>query len=553
MSIYPALRYRDAHAAIAWLQEALGFEAVAVHETDGRVGHAELAFGDGMIMIGSTGVGDPQFDRGVGVVVDLPRHARRRRGVGAREGRRRRGRARARGHGIRLARVQRPRPGGERLVGGDVRPGALLSRWTSPASSTVSPPSSRRTRRPPRSAMPAPVPSPAAQTTRRPSSASRSRRASRVSSAASRDSSAASRSRQHASGAMPSVAAWQLRRQVGRVDVRVDADPEHGPALGGASLDEHSRHLAPVEQDVVRPLHARVRACDVGDREARAQRQQRIRVADHEREQQRAARRCPRAALAAAPCGLRPCGDERPVRRPAAASSRATALVEPVSRRCSRGRPSALTRAPRAARRPAGAEQRPRVTAVDGDGQRAAGVLEEQQRAGLDVGERAGQHAGGAPAAVAHRDPPADLELCALEVAVVGVEREVPVGVDRRSRGRSPRPPRPSRARAPRAPARPGRAASPRRRARRRRRAGPRRARTGRARGRWRTPAPAATARRTRRPPPRRRRSARRRAAAARCRGPTSSRSSSLVRSATARRRAPTSGSTTARWTPGAA
>ena len=67
MSIYPALRYSDAHAAIAWLQEALGFETVSVHEADGRVGHAELAFGDGMIMLGSTGAGDPQFDRGAGV------------------------------------------------------------------------------------------------------------------------------------------------------------------------------------------------------------------------------------------------------------------------------------------------------------------------------------------------------------------------------------------------------------------------------------------------------------------------------------------------------
>jgi uncharacterized glyoxalase superfamily protein PhnB len=76
MSIYPALRYRDAHAAIDWLKEALGFEAVSVHteptssagtgEADGRVGHAELAFGDGMIMLGSAGSGDERFDKGVG-------------------------------------------------------------------------------------------------------------------------------------------------------------------------------------------------------------------------------------------------------------------------------------------------------------------------------------------------------------------------------------------------------------------------------------------------------------------------------------------------------
>jgi uncharacterized glyoxalase superfamily protein PhnB len=63
MSIYPALRYRDARAAIAWLQDTLGFETVSVHESDGRVGHAELAFGDGMIMLSESGAGDPQFDR----------------------------------------------------------------------------------------------------------------------------------------------------------------------------------------------------------------------------------------------------------------------------------------------------------------------------------------------------------------------------------------------------------------------------------------------------------------------------------------------------------
>ena len=45
MSIYPALRYRDAKAAIAWLKDALGFEEVSVHEADGRVGHAELTIG----------------------------------------------------------------------------------------------------------------------------------------------------------------------------------------------------------------------------------------------------------------------------------------------------------------------------------------------------------------------------------------------------------------------------------------------------------------------------------------------------------------------------
>jgi uncharacterized glyoxalase superfamily protein PhnB len=54
MPIYPALRYRDAGAAIDWLERAFGFETVARHDNpDGGVAHAELRLGDGLIMLGS--------------------------------------------------------------------------------------------------------------------------------------------------------------------------------------------------------------------------------------------------------------------------------------------------------------------------------------------------------------------------------------------------------------------------------------------------------------------------------------------------------------------
>jgi len=47
------LRYRDCAGAVAWLTEAFGFETRAVHQDgSGRVVHAELTFGNGMIMIG---------------------------------------------------------------------------------------------------------------------------------------------------------------------------------------------------------------------------------------------------------------------------------------------------------------------------------------------------------------------------------------------------------------------------------------------------------------------------------------------------------------------
>ena len=50
----PTMRYRDAKAAIEFLCNAFGFEKQAVYEgPDGAIVHAQLIFGNGMIMIGS--------------------------------------------------------------------------------------------------------------------------------------------------------------------------------------------------------------------------------------------------------------------------------------------------------------------------------------------------------------------------------------------------------------------------------------------------------------------------------------------------------------------
>ncbi|MFG2975069.1 VOC family protein [Streptomyces sp. NPDC048331] len=85
-SICPTLVYRDAKAAIKLLTEAFGFSQVAVYEgEDGSVTHAELAYGNGMVMLGSSGRGGA-FDKamegagpsGVYVVVDdVDAHHRR--------------------------------------------------------------------------------------------------------------------------------------------------------------------------------------------------------------------------------------------------------------------------------------------------------------------------------------------------------------------------------------------------------------------------------------------------------------------------------------------
>ena len=52
-NIFPALHYRDPDAALEWLKRAFGFEEKAVYRSDdGRIQHAELQLGDGVVMFG---------------------------------------------------------------------------------------------------------------------------------------------------------------------------------------------------------------------------------------------------------------------------------------------------------------------------------------------------------------------------------------------------------------------------------------------------------------------------------------------------------------------
>ena len=53
-TIVPTLRYRDAPAAIDWLERAFGFRKhFVVPDGEGGVAHAQLTFGNGMIMLSS--------------------------------------------------------------------------------------------------------------------------------------------------------------------------------------------------------------------------------------------------------------------------------------------------------------------------------------------------------------------------------------------------------------------------------------------------------------------------------------------------------------------
>lgn len=62
-TIIPTLRYDDAPAAIDFLVDAFGFEVVADHRDGDVVSHAQLTWGDGMVMLASTSRGDNEFDR----------------------------------------------------------------------------------------------------------------------------------------------------------------------------------------------------------------------------------------------------------------------------------------------------------------------------------------------------------------------------------------------------------------------------------------------------------------------------------------------------------
>lgn len=64
VNVIPTLRYDDAAAAVDWLCDAFGFERhLVVPGEDGEVVHAQLVFGNGMVMVGS--MRDDEFGRHV--------------------------------------------------------------------------------------------------------------------------------------------------------------------------------------------------------------------------------------------------------------------------------------------------------------------------------------------------------------------------------------------------------------------------------------------------------------------------------------------------------
>lgn len=53
-SLGSAVYYKDPLAALDWLERAFGFErSMVITDSDGNLGHSEMKFGDGYIMVGS--------------------------------------------------------------------------------------------------------------------------------------------------------------------------------------------------------------------------------------------------------------------------------------------------------------------------------------------------------------------------------------------------------------------------------------------------------------------------------------------------------------------
>jgi len=73
VKLYPTLRYDDPRAAHDWLQRVIGFESVAVHEReDGTIEHAEMRWGEDLIMFGPSNAAFPRSPAMIYVTCEDP-------------------------------------------------------------------------------------------------------------------------------------------------------------------------------------------------------------------------------------------------------------------------------------------------------------------------------------------------------------------------------------------------------------------------------------------------------------------------------------------------
>lgn len=85
-TFYPGFSYQDAPAAIAWLSRAFGFELMMrVEDGKGGIAHAEMAYQDGVIMLGSVNptMGPPTRQHTYVAIEDPDAHHDRAKAAGA--------------------------------------------------------------------------------------------------------------------------------------------------------------------------------------------------------------------------------------------------------------------------------------------------------------------------------------------------------------------------------------------------------------------------------------------------------------------------------------
>jgi uncharacterized glyoxalase superfamily protein PhnB len=85
--LYPTVLYKDASAAMAWLADAFGFESLLVVPGEGdTIAHAEMTFGNGVLMVGSQRTARSEAGPNEGIYVyveDVDAHCARARSAGA--------------------------------------------------------------------------------------------------------------------------------------------------------------------------------------------------------------------------------------------------------------------------------------------------------------------------------------------------------------------------------------------------------------------------------------------------------------------------------------
>ena len=89
-----AVCYLDPKAAIAWLEQAFGFEvSMLIEDADGGIAHSEMRFGNAVVMIGNEWSEDHKSPRSIGgkntqtvhiqLTTDIDAHCERARAAGA--------------------------------------------------------------------------------------------------------------------------------------------------------------------------------------------------------------------------------------------------------------------------------------------------------------------------------------------------------------------------------------------------------------------------------------------------------------------------------------